>query len=266
MVTERHQRRSPSSGKRRPASGPRSFIENLRIAADLGAHERRCHIVVAITSSSLALDSCSGRGARGARGFLDILTSSRSTPTNGSQRQSRSTSTTSTPPSRNSTPVPRRRSGAHAHTWSVIASAYAAFNRHELPPTTPDWVNVDHRRVIAFAPGDMAAYIRATWDVAPGIGNHIVDVHRLSDIGAVFTQAVAWDLARGLRRRVAGRWHLLTVEGDLINRSEIFDEADLDAALARFDELSRPAPRLENAASRVCERFQECFGQATGTP
>ena len=45
--------------------------------------------------------------------------------------------------------------------------------------------------------------------------------------------------------------NLVTVEGDLINRCEIFDEADIDAALARFDELSRPAPRLENAASRV---------------
>ena len=52
---------------------------------------------------------------------------------------------------------------------------------------------------------------------------------------------------------------LLTVEGDLINRCELFDEADLDAALARFDELSRPAPRLENAASRVDERFQAYF-------
>ena len=35
---------------------------------------------------------------------------------------------------------------AHAHTWSVIAGTYAAFNRHELPATTPDWVNIDHRR------------------------------------------------------------------------------------------------------------------------
>ena len=52
---------------------------------------------------------------------------------------------------------------------------------------------------------------------------------------------------------------LLTVEGDLVNRCEIFDEADLDAALARFDELSRPAPRLENAASRVYERFRTHF-------
>ena len=34
---------------------------------------------------------------------------------------------------------------AHAHTWSVIARAYAAFNRHELPSTTPDSVNIDHR-------------------------------------------------------------------------------------------------------------------------
>ena len=32
---------------------------------------------------------------------------------------------------------------------------------------------------------------------------------------------------------------LLTVEGDLINRCEMFDEADLDAALARFEELNR---------------------------
>ena len=27
---------------------------------------------------------------------------------------------------------------AHAHTWSVMAEAFAALNRHELPPTTPD--------------------------------------------------------------------------------------------------------------------------------
>ena len=32
---------------------------------------------------------------------------------------------------------------AHAHTWSVIAGSYAAFNRRELPATTPDWV--EHR-------------------------------------------------------------------------------------------------------------------------
>ena len=49
------------------------------------------------------------------------------------------------------------------------------------------------------------------------------------------------------------------VEGDLINRCELFDEADLDAALARFDELQPQAPRLENAASQVEQRFLTYF-------
>ena len=44
-----------------------------------------------------------------------------------------------------------------------------------------------------------------------------------------------------------------------IRRCEIFDEADLDAALARFDELSCPAPRLENAATRIDDRFMTYF-------
>lgn len=36
---------------------------------------------------------------------------------------------------------------------------------------------------------------------------------------------------------------LLTVDGDLLSRVEVFDEADLDAALARFDELNVSAPK-----------------------
>ena len=74
----------------------------------------------------------------------------------------RSTPTTSTPPSRNSTPdtSPARRPPTRARGRS-IARAYAAFNRRELPATTPDWVNVDHRRGTAFAPGDLTAYIHA---------------------------------------------------------------------------------------------------------
>ncbi len=59
---------------------------------------------------------------------------------------------------------------------------------------------------------------------------------------------------------------MLTFDGDLISRCEMFDEADLDAALARFDELSRPARRLENAASQVSERFWTGSQLATGTP
>ena len=83
-------------------------------------------------------------------------------------------------------------------------------------------------------------------------------MHRLSDLGAVVTHAAYGTSQEGFD----AEWRmiqLLTVEGDLISRCEIFDEADLDAALARFDELSRPAPRLENAASQVLERFRAYF-------
>ena len=32
--------------------------------------------------------------------------------------------------------------------------------------------------------------------------------------------------------------NVIVLDGDLVSRSEMFDEADLDAALARFDELN----------------------------
>ncbi|OBG13160.1 regulator [Mycolicibacterium celeriflavum] len=147
---------------------------------------------------------------------------------------------------------------AHAHTWSVVARNIAAFNRGEPPTTTPDWVNVDHRRGPAFEPGHMASYIRATWDVAPAMNVYIEAVHRLSDLGTVFTQVVRGTTHDGFD----AEWRdavLLTIDGDLVNRIEVFEEADLDAALARFDELVRPAPRLENAASIVARRYLERF-------
>ena len=125
----------------------------------------------------------------------------------------------------------------HAHTWSVIVETYAAFNRHELSPTTPDWVNIDHRRGIAFAPGDMTAYVRAGENLTPDSRIYIETVDRLSHLGAVVTQVMKGTSRDGFD----AEWRevgILTVEGDLINRGELFDEADIDAALARFDELA----------------------------
>ena len=66
--------------------------------------------------------------------------------------------------------------------------AFAALNRHELPAF--DAGLGEHRppRGIAFAPGDLTAYIRATWDLTPDFRVYIEAVHRLSDLGAVVTQ------------------------------------------------------------------------------
>ena len=129
---------------------------------------------------------------------------------------------------------------AHAHTWSVFVKSYSAVNRHEMPPTTSDWVTIDHRCGIAFPPGDPGPQMRASWDLTPDIRYRIEAVHRLNNLGAVVTH-----LSKGTSQKgFDAEWHvidLLMVEGDLLTRCEMFDEADIDAALARFDELTRSA-------------------------
>lgn len=147
----------------------------------------------------------------------------------------------------------------HGPAWSVIAGAYAAVLRRELPSTTPNWVNVDHRRVTSFAPNELAPFLKATWDVLEeNIKIYVEAVHRLTDIGAVVTRVI-----KGTSREGFGaEWReigMTTVEGDSINRSELFDETDLDAALARFEELNQPAV-LKNAASEVLDRYCAAFG------
>ena len=115
------------------------------------------------------------------------------------------------------------------------------------------------------APGELIEYFRASWELDTGVQH----LHRDS--------APAERPRSGHHPRLNGtsqegfdaEWRtidLVTVEGDLISRCEIFDEADLDAALARFEELHPPAPRLENAASRVERRFWPASRPATGMP
>jgi hypothetical protein len=127
---------------------------------------------------------------------------------------------------------------AHVQTWSVIARTYSMLNRRELPPAKTDWVNIDHRRVTMVAPGDLTAFIRAAWDLERDHRNRIETVHRVNHLGAVVTRVSSGTSQEGFK----AEWRsidLLTVEGDLINRFEVFDDADLDVALATFDELDR---------------------------
>src|SRR5699024_4658778 len=79
---------------------------------------------------------------------------------------------------------------AYAQTWSAITRNSTAFNQREALTTTLDWISIDHRHAAAFEPGDMKPYIHATWDVAPDIKLCIEAVHRLTDRGAVFSQAL----------------------------------------------------------------------------
>jgi hypothetical protein len=132
----------------------------------------------------------------------------------------------------------------HAHTWSLVKGRYAALNRRELPATTRDWVTIDHRRVTTFAPGDLTAYLGATWDLVPNATWYVEAVHRLSNLGAVVTHTATGTSQDGFD----AEWReitVVTVDGDLFSRCEMYDEADVDAAIARFEELHRPAPPLD---------------------
>ena len=231
-------------GNRRPAGGRRRRVADIMSA------------VIAIRGERLVLARVRAAGSDPEASSTTMpLTSLRSMPRSGSWRPSRSTSKTSMRPSRSSTPdispakpPPTR---THGRSSQVVTPR---INRREVPPTTPDWVSVDHRRGAAFAPGDMLAYLRAGFDLDHSVSIYIEAVHRLNDLGAVVTHAAHGTSQEGFD----AEWRavdLLTVEGDMISRCEVFDETDFDAAIARFDELSRPAPRLENAASRVDERF-----------
>ena len=147
---------------------------------------------------------------------------------------------------------------AQSHTWTLITQTYAALNRQELRATTPDWVNIDHRRITTIEAGGLSANIRAAWEQTPHATVYIEAVYRLSSLGAVLTRAINGTSQAGFD----AEWReidIVAFEGDLINRIELFDEADLDAALTRFDELSAPARRLENGASRVSERYLGYF-------
>jgi hypothetical protein len=146
----------------------------------------------------------------------------------------------------------------HSRIWSVVMQAEASWNRHEVFPSTKDWVNLDHRRGRAFAPGELIPFLRATWNVAPDVKLQNEAVHRLSELGTVVTVVAMGTSHEGFE----AEWReigLLTFDGNQISRCELFDEADLEAALARFEELHTPARRLENSASQAGERFLALF-------
>ena len=104
----------------------------------------------------------------------------------------------------------------------------------------------------------MTPNIRAFWDITSEARIDVATVHRLTNLGAVVAHATHATSQEGLEVE-SGEIIILMVDGDLLSRCEIFNETDLDAALARFEELHPQTPRLENPASQVTERFQAHF-------
>ena len=119
-------------------------------------------------------------------------------------------------------------------------------------------MSIDHRHLGMIESGKLIPFRRGTFDELTNFNTYLETVHRLTDYGAVATLVGAGTS----KEEFDAEWRMITaigVDGDLMSRVEIFDEADLEAALARFEELSRPIPKLQNAASQVTERFWAHF-------
>ena len=145
---------------------------------------------------------------------------------------------------------------AHAHTWSVISRG---LRRTQPTRTRRDDAGLgEHRPPTrdSFAPGEMTAYVRASWDRYSG--------PQLPHRGGASAEQPRSGLlpwcGQGPRKQgFDAEWRmidLMTVEGDLISRCELFDEADLDAALAgstnSVDHAARKRRNPDLGASRRC--------------
>ena len=145
-----------------------------------------------------------------------------------------------------------------ARTYAVIVEAFAAVRRREIPPTAPDFVDVDHRSGTGIVAGDLMAYLRTAFADSATNDFYAESVHRLTALGAVVTHVATGTTPAGL----GVEWRVvdvMTVDGDLLDRVEMFDESQLDAALRRFAELSASPGHLENEASRRYELFNRCY-------
>ena len=107
---------------------------------------------------------------------------------------------------------PGKRPPTRTHGRSISGS-YAAINRHEMPLTTPDCVNIDRRRETAMGVGDLIAYIGAGPDRDQDNKAYVEAVHRLTDLGAVVTYAAHETSQEGFDAEWRGI-AVLTVDGD----------------------------------------------------
>ena len=144
----------------------------------------------------------------------------------------------------------------YAHTWQLIMEPFSAINRREPGPAAWNVEVTDHRRV-PFAPGDLEPAIKAILKLVPDVRYRVKAVHALDADGAVINLLVEGADTHGNELQ----WATLNVISFASGkpRMEVYDEDDLDAALARFEELHPQRRTLENAASRAFERLQAHF-------
>ena len=124
-----------------------------------------------------------------------------------------------------------------------------------------DVVVVDHRLVPIIDSTDrdtLMTKLASAMVEIPEVTMRVVAVHALTEDGVVVSELSAGESREGLAVENLNLHVGIFSEG-VLTRLEIFGEADLDAALARFEALRRTPTRLENLATRAQDQKRTLF-------
>ncbi len=109
----------------------------------------------------------------------------------------------------------------------------------------------------AFAPGDFGRAVEELWALVPDARYRTTRCTRSTPTGSSNSSSKA-PMIHGSELQWP-RALLLSDRPEGTMRLEVYEEDDVDAALARFEELRPQARRLENAASQAVERYLAHF-------
>ncbi|MDQ1508870.1 MAG: hypothetical protein QOG50_714, partial [Actinomycetota bacterium] len=144
----------------------------------------------------------------------------------------------------------------YAHVWQIGMETLGELNRHEPGRMIAGLVYTDHRHV-GFAPGDFGRAVEELWALVPDARYRTPAVYALDAHGLVVKFVIEGTDVHGSELQWP-RVLLLSV-GREETRLEVYEEDDVDAALAHFEELRPKTRRLENTASQVTERHSAHF-------
>jgi hypothetical protein len=120
-----------------------------------------------------------------------------------------------------------------ARTWAAIVQSIATINRHEVPALPDTYGGFDHRPA-SLPPGNPSDGLRAMLELVPDLTMTITAVHRLDRHGAVISMVDEGTSHDG----AAVSWsHTVVITVGEQGRAETFPDDQVDAALARFEEL-----------------------------
>jgi hypothetical protein len=147
----------------------------------------------------------------------------------------------------------------YADVWRAITSLITAFNVHdETDVHVPDHI-VDHR-LGGFGSGGGASAVvgvREMWALAPDARRTVNKIHAINAHGALCAVMRTGTTTDGVVTEALATSLYVVADGH-VSRLEIFSPGDVDAALARFDEITS-APTLENRCTRVVQQRRDAF-------